>query len=354
MSHDLQVPFSTSGSSSFIRRLLGIGVGVGAFVSCFALSSNAKAFDPKSVLIYYGWPSYINGSAGDPSVAELHFADYDYVVLGRDLELPGHPDNQNTASIVAALNAYHQPTQPYGYIHLGATGPGGKRLCIVTNTDPNIYYGPCLRERAQLWNAMGVRGVLLDEFGFDYGNDRARQNAAVAEIHALPASRVIANAWNPDDVFSGSPATLLDSDDFYFFESHTLSEGNWVDLGTYKTKAEKLRVYQTQSPFLIMSITTDPLGTSTYSDARFRFSWIAAHIYDHEATGWGEPNFSASDSVAPLRTPPMILGEDHSWYTSVVWGGNTGNTLWRGADECTYSANFVSRASGVCEYHASP
>src|SRR5437868_2362283 len=113
----------------------------------------------KNLLIYYGYPSQINdASTLDEAAAEL--GRYDYLVLGDGLELPTHEDHQKTAAILK-MQALLKTTV-FGYIHLGVKheNPGVPALTMQE-----------IRERIALWHDMGVRGIFLDEFGFDYGFD---------------------------------------------------------------------------------------------------------------------------------------------------------------------------------------
>jgi hypothetical protein len=305
-------------------------------------SFEANASNPKRLLIYYGWPSYINGSNGQPYVAANQFSPYDYVVLGKDLELGDHPDHFNTCLIVDALaNLTDPPVLVFGYIHLGYTGPNGARLCMYNTSEPGTY-GPCIADRIYAWwHDVGVQGVLLDEFGFDYGNDRTRQNQAIFETRDI-GLKVIANAWRPEDVFEGNPPIDLAADDFYLFESHVIDTGQYQDMAAYSAKADKLDAYRSQRPFQIMSITTDS-GASSYSDGRFRFAWMAAHIRDHVATGWGESNFSATTSQAPLRTPPVLDIPGDEWFGGSYWSGAV---LYREGQACTYWSDFAFHSGG--------
>ncbi len=66
--------------------------------------------------------------------------------------------------------------------------------------------------------------------------------------------------------------------------------------------------------FLVLSITTaaasdqlPPPLTYAYDADAFAYSWFSAFLYGHEATGWGEPHFSAtSEASAPFHNRPSI------------------------------------------------
>src|SRR3990172_11659390 len=102
---------------------------------------------PKKLFIYYGWPIALNGLWSVASVA-AELSQYDLGVFGAGLEDSNHPDHQNTIDIIA--NSSMVNTEVYGYI---STKDG------LTANQPKI----------DNWDAMGVKGIFCDEYGFDFG-----------------------------------------------------------------------------------------------------------------------------------------------------------------------------------------
>ncbi|VTS06881.1 hypothetical protein [Tuwongella immobilis] len=254
-----------------------------------ASGQDAKAVPaaPKSLLIFYGWPSTINGANGNVQAAAKHFANYDLVVIGGELESPSHPDHRNTAQI---LQLAKRKTQFFGYVPLG--NRKGTDMCL-----PQAE----IAKRMALLKAFGVKGVLLDEFGFDYGVDRDRQNLAVQAAHNNKLT-VIANAWNPDDVFlpdQAGVAPALAPGDAYLWESYRFSVGKPVDQATWRVKADKIAAGRKKLPLLVYSVSTNEKQPNN-ALAQFTHQWYSASIDGHEATGWGYPGFAAGDSQAPL------------------------------------------------------
>ncbi len=289
------------------------------------------AIVPRKLLIYYGWPSAINGAKNyddnDPqriSVAASEFSAYDYVVLGAHLEESSHGDHKRTLAIIAATHN----TMFFGYIDLGT-------MDLFRNQWSQYNLGT-IEQRLEWWKAMGVHGIFFDDFGFDYiydvdGDDaRDRQNAAVNMAHNLGLA-VVANGFHPEDVFGNGwadyPVDPLHHTtthvvslgqnggyiDFYCYEGHQYNDGGYVpttdDPGNWKTKADQLHAYQTSgenTEFDILSITTTPSG---YDAAGFYYSWLSAFLYGHEGTGWGEAHFSSDfpmQDEAPSRSRPSI------------------------------------------------
>ncbi len=189
---------------------------------------------PKSLLNYYGWPSCINGASeadGPNSInaAVAEIAKYKFVVLGGGIENQKHGDHLKTKAIVGAV----KDTRFFGYIPLG--NRKGVDPCLEMKE---------IQTQIRGWAAMGVKGVLLDEFGFDYAVTRDRQNDAVDAAHKANLA-VIANAWDPDHVFlldaAGLKSTLKSDSDIYLWESYRFVKGKPVDLADWRAKAEKSR-----------------------------------------------------------------------------------------------------------------
>jgi hypothetical protein len=240
---------------------------------------------PKSLLIYYGWPSTINGANRDVAAATKHFDLYDFVVLGDGLQNPKHGDHKNTVAIIAASKAKF-----FGYVDLG-----------VSTSNLTL---PQITDRLEAWTKMGVVGVLLDDFGYDYKVTRQRQNAAVDAAHKLNL-RVIANAWIPADAFAAVDGELpsLTKNDVYLWESYRFKEGAPVPVEQWRKKAEAIAVLREKIPFEVYSVSTTRAKTEKLQES-FAHQWFCAAIDGHAATGWGHPSFGSRDGLAPATPPP--------------------------------------------------
>ena len=66
-------------------------------------AAEAPVVPPRRLAIYYGWPSLVNESYGDPTRAAAVFASFDLVVFGDGLEHPTHGDHDRHAAIIERL-----------------------------------------------------------------------------------------------------------------------------------------------------------------------------------------------------------------------------------------------------------
>jgi hypothetical protein len=259
------------------------------------VSSSAPDIRPADLLIYYGWPSVINGAATlDAAAAE--FGRYDHVVLGDGLQGADHADR---AATIAILN--HPATANtvfYGYIDLGVT---------TQNLSLNE-----IQNRLQQWRSLGVSGILYDDFGYDFETPRARQNEAVVAAHrwGLPVianghvpAEVLGSAVNPTYNANGLP-TRLTAGDYYLYESFQVRTGAYEDEVTWQTKARQLEDARRDIGIGVMAVTT-PDTDGSFQPAQFDYAWYSALLYGYQAVGWGEHDYGA-DGNSPWRDRPAI------------------------------------------------
>ena len=225
---------------------------VGALASA-SIASRPKP--PQRLAIYYGFPSLVNGSKGDVGKAAQVFSRYDVVVLGDGLEFDdvdtrrqpagaGPDEQRKTRDLISLLRRSRHPASVYGYITLG----NSQKLPL-----------PEIERRAALWTKMGVQGIFLDEAGYDFGNTRSRQNAAVEAIHRLGLGAFM-NAYRPEDLFStdriarnavggGNPegnAAVLGSKDIFLLESFQVREGQYEDGTNWYRRTSRAAAYRDQ------------------------------------------------------------------------------------------------------------
>jgi hypothetical protein len=290
---------------------------------------------PEDPLVYYGWPSCINGT-WDIGAAAAEFGRYDHVVLGDCLEFDGtvpgglcnsgdydtpfkHGDHDNTKAIIAHPAAAN--TSFFGYIDLG----------VSTQNLPM----PEVERRIRLWKATAVDGVFFDDFGYDFWTPRQRQNDAVSYAHSQ-GMVVVANGFDPDDVLgdqvdpvynpTGTP-TELNSDDYYFYESYQIKTGSHVSETEWQQKATKLDPYRSTIGIQVMATTTTDEG-STYDEDKFLYAWYSALLYGYEAVGWGEYEYAANTCQVPFRDRPVV--DPGTWYMDYVV--NSSPVYTRGTD----------------------
>jgi murein DD-endopeptidase MepM/ murein hydrolase activator NlpD len=257
---------------------------------------------PARLAIYYGYPSLVNGDGSDLDAAADSFAKFDLVVLGDGLEHSFHEDHANTRAIVAKLNV--SGTLVFGYVDLGVTT---QNLPL-----PDLYAS------VDEWAAMGAAGIFFDDAGHEYGVDRPRLTAAISYVHSLDL-QVFVNAWYPEDVFEDDPPgspTPLEAGDWYLAEGHPVSEGQCSDLEAWWSKSQALDAYRTQTGVKVAGVSTGDDGSTGWAnDPVFRQSLWAAYLFDLDAFGFTNPQYSASGAgdnrLRPL--PPLATGVGDSF-----------------------------------------
>lgn len=253
---------------------------------------------PQKLAIYYSYPSLINGSAGNIDAAVTEFKKYHIVVLGSGLET-AHPDHDNTIAIIQNPNI--GGTKFYGYI------------------DSTLSLDD-IQTKIDQWSAMGVKGIFLDKFGYDFGNTRISQRQAIWSVHAVNLKAMV-NAWDPNDAFSpnvnaSNPtglATRLGPNDYYLAESFAVMNGPYDDadydsngIKDFQDKAVKLQGYRTTYGTKIAAVAT--LGSDTFSQELADYSYFAAVLNGFDAWAFGEEFYSASSANLPFRTRKPVFG----------------------------------------------
>jgi hypothetical protein len=286
--------------------------GLSLFAPLPALHSGA----PKRLAIYYGYPSLVNGAAGDVEKALKAFSAYDVVVFGDGVEFAdqrpertppgvGAEENRKARSIIAGLANQHPAAKVYGYVCLG---------------DSQKLSEQEIERRVQIWKEMGVSGIFLDETGYDWKIiDRKRQNAAVGYIHSLGLSAFL-NAYYPRDLFSREnllgknpdhAAPLLDGRDLFLLESFQVKNGAYEEVSEWKERVNQAVASRAQYRSSIYAVTTNQ-ENPPFDQQKFAYAWWSAWLYDLDGFGWGEPNFSAVRGALPDRrcTSAEVLTAD--------------------------------------------
>ena len=189
----------------------------------------------EKVMLYYGYPNAINNSWDVNNSANI-YKDYDVCIFGDGYCLPTHEAHAETVEIFRILKRISPETRIVGYVPIGVKNVGG---------DSNLPMDE-LKNRVDLWQAIGADGIFLDEYGYDYGVTRARQNEIVSYCHDR-GMFVFANSWSIEYCFSDEDIAIdwmedfhpnpdglravLNAEDYYvyehlFYNSYHDSDGN--------------------------------------------------------------------------------------------------------------------------------
>eukprot|EP00128_Syssomonas_multiformis_P014666 Colp12_sorted_trinity150504_noHs@552 len=254
---------------------------------------------PKSLLIFYGWPSTYNKLNGNIDKLVAAYSEYDYIVFGGGIEQPTHGDHNNTKTIISRL--VPKGVFIFGYVDLG-----------VSTLNYSLSE---INKRAGLWKDMGVQGIFLDDFGFDFKVTRDRQNTAVDAVHSY-GLKVCANAWNSADVFTPSNGVRpkLIAGDFSLVESYVISVGQKTDPTVHANRMATMRSQMSANGFTgvnLLGVTTAS-PTSVYDQATMDYVEAQATKDALTAVGFGAYNFGTGASKI---APPDYVSLDLPAYT---------------------------------------
>lgn len=147
----------------------------------------------EKVCIYYGYPILISGNANIEEAVEI-YQEYNLIVFGDGYNEKKHETHSDTLLIIKKIKEKKEEVKVFGYISCGLK-EGGKI---------NIEG---IKRKVKLWKEMGVDGVFLDEFGYDYYNTRDRQNKIIA-ISREMGMKIFVNSWDINWIFSGENIKL--------------------------------------------------------------------------------------------------------------------------------------------------
>ena len=144
----------------------------------------------QELLVYYGYPISYKG-LNDVAAIVTDISFYKYWVCGDGYSNPGHPEYATTVAIIQGVRS--AGTKVYGYVPIGQSTQGLSVSVIQSRIDE--------------WFNIGVDGIFLDEFGFDYGNTRAKQIQIVNHVRSLGLP-LCANTWTAQDFLADNVSEL--------------------------------------------------------------------------------------------------------------------------------------------------
>ncbi len=278
----------------------------------------------KSLLVYYGIPSAYKGLPTTTSIVSEISANCSYWVVGAGFQDPGDVNYANTVSIIQGVR--DEGVNVYGNIPIGL-GAGTPSYTVSQIT-----------AMVDQWKTIGVDGIYLDQYGFDFGTDRQRQVDIVNYIHNQDLS-VCANCtlvqeylcdtlaqtgWSSGDIEytrwqlrnpsdTPSPARAGDSymmDDFCYAEygpSDMWSTQERASLAAQLAPAKQvdiwaLSVFGETSPGIVDTSKLGNLATLSMVG-----EYISANAYMYDVTVLGSAGQSYGSSGIPVSSPLRLL-----------------------------------------------
>lgn len=269
-------------------------------------NNNPDAVEPgtppslRSLLIYYSVPNGANGRFDNDYAAGL-FARYDDAILGDGLQDPESVFHADTLEIVSKIP---ESTKLWGYIDL--------------SVEFNNFTIAEIAERVDQWADMGVQGIFWDLFGYDYGSDRDRQNAAVREARRRDLRSMI-NIWDTDEAFGntvdevfnplGTP-TILDHRDVMYLETFVFNTDAFGDpgfsfIGLMTERAVKARGWRKifGCPIYSSSIVQHTGRTPEELDVYRDLNEMAARVFGFDGTNCAVGQYAAGGDDLALIVP---------------------------------------------------
>lgn len=273
---------------------------------------------PKSLLIYYGYPNSFNSASNgwnNENVA-IDMAHYDVVILGNGVANPVHPDYSNTQTITARLKTIKPDMIIFGY---------------VTANQSLANFQTAVNE----WDTLQVHGIFIDEAGYDFGVSRDDLNARIQHVRSKTYAVIsMVNSWNMDHIIGteNDPsypnttynpdlhASLLDDRDYYLLESFVVNTTSYSGNDGYATgsdfyiRGNKAIDHSVEYGIKLASVNMINNDNSSGQDLA-NFSYRAAVAYGLELEGTSDTNYGASSSQVHLWP---LSGPQHVGRTSSI------------------------------------
>ena len=285
----------------------------------------------EKVMLYYGYPNAINNSWDVNNSANI-YKDYDVCIFGDGYCLPTHEAHAETVEIFRILKRISPETRIVGYVPIGVKNVG---------SDSNLSMDE-LKNRVDLWQAIGADGIFLDEYGYDYGVTRERQNEIVNYCHGRDMF-VFANSWSIECCFSDEDIVIdwmedfhpnpdglravLNAEDYYVYEHLFYNSYHDSDGNLHVECAEPYRIdnilqyfndaridgmsYREVFGTKVFSLDAIPTGASLREkNEMMSLSIIGAAILNIDAIAFGDDMWSSSGNYHQWDFPQLNLATD--------------------------------------------
>lgn len=285
------------------------------------------------LLVYYGYPISFKGIYTNQGVIDEIGNNYKYWVVGDGLGNAAHEEYASTVAIVTGVRA--KGVKVYGYVPIGQSTSNLTMAQIQAKIDE--------------WTVVGVDGIFLDEFGFDYQNTRTRQVDAVNYVKSkgLP---YCANAWTVEDFAiddianvpwpsndwryvnfqTYNPTNMIlprASTDSYMFENFGFSHEGLANVFDMHERALNVQALATSKNFNVWALAVfgeNPAGTlnktkiGTFKDVDQCGAYITANAYLFDFNIVGAGGFSFGAGGTPIEAPLYNLPSTAKPATSVA------------------------------------
>ncbi len=267
-------------------------------VTGISISDTYKS--PKELLIYYGYMNSFNSgkNAWTNELVAQDMAKYDIIVLGDGIQNTGHPDYANTQIIIPRVKALNPSVAFFGYVTANQ---------VIAN----------FQTKVDEWNTLEVRGIFIDEAGYDFGIDRGEFNQRVQYVHSKSNSNIIfANAWNPDNIlglvedasFPNSTfnpnlyESLLIAEDYILLESNAVNTSAFSATNGYEPHSQWFdRCQKAINLRKLYGCNIAGIGvinnTSTFAQALANFGFTSALMWSLDSWGTSDVNYGSSSAM---------------------------------------------------------
>lgn len=238
------------------------------------------------LLIYYGFPSSVNHADSILRATE-YFSSYDTVVFAgprknfKSIEFAEHIDHKNSEAIIKNLK-----NNTFGYVACG--NRDGVDSCWTNSEIKEL----CIR-----WKNMGVKGIFLDELGYDFNNFKSRKIDILNIVRNLSLN-VFANCWNPEDLFDDSPELFIKNDHYLLESLFFFANGEITEFQSFNDSFQRLSIaqrYRNTLGFKLACVNSFGKDYALIGSDFMDFTVSAADFFSLDALSITKGNYHSND-----------------------------------------------------------
>lgn len=219
---------------------------------------------------------------------------------------------QMSSDAIQVVDQLKDNSNIFGYINLGPNNPNcHKRDWDMADIDK-------LKTQIDSISDAGWYGIFIDQFGYDWGETRERQNIIIDYAHEKNLS-VMANAWYPKDALDkkidkkSNPEGLesnLNSNDWFLVESFYTDGNSYRADSSYIDKYIKAKEHSEKTGVKISTLSYKRNCTSwdqDITDIDIRNSYILAHVLGFDS--WSFIKYGNCNNLLYGSIPDIDLGD---------------------------------------------
>jgi hypothetical protein len=250
------------------------------------IEDNARLFRLPAICLYNGDPTLVNGSVSVTEAAD-RFTYFSYVILAKGLENSTGENYGKTTELIRRAPKVN--------------------FCGTIDATESLNSA---KIKIQSWINMGAKGVYLENFGYEHGVDRTKQNALLEYIHERKVVAVFSSS-DPSNILS---STYSDGMNANYDDPAVIPEDVYIHfgfgVGNPSLIGNQLLSYRSKFGIKIY-------GLSNLGEELYHYAQALAIIFAYDGF-YMQPNTYSSDNILTLHKIIPVAGNFYSLSINVL------------------------------------